>query len=310
MARNAIWVVASAGPDQWVGRLVPGPTNLIHVHFPHDTGPLHVPLGTRTTIGVATAGMSAPVCEEGVLVRVDQRREEALECVFEFDPPARLLEAVEGAVIDFREPRRHPRARVDPGEVVHVPITLPEIEASARHLVGRLVDGSAGGLGLLFPRVAEPILCRADYLRAVVPLPGMDTKGEWVCRFRYRFLVDERHVRYGAQFVSDGLAVDPPGPQLEALWDCQLCGAEALLAETHAHCPRCGAARHGHEREPSWRDLATAGGHRYGGYDIVCEACGVAHGHRSQYCSHCGTSMGEDEADIETARTTRSRTPA
>jgi len=302
MARHAIWVVVSAGSEQWVGRLVPGPTDRIHVHFPHGQGPLHLPLGTRVVIGIAQAGMSAPLREEAALVRVDQRREDALECVFEFDRPVRVLELIHGAVIDHRESRRHPRARVEPEHQVVVPVTLPEVEAAARHLVARLVDGSAGGLGLLFPRTAEPILCRAKRLRALVPLPGTEATGEWVCRVRYRYLVDENTVRYGAQFVSDGLAVDPPGPQLESLWDCQVCGAEALLAETHGYCPCCGAARHGHEREPSWRDLATAADHRFGGHGIVCETCGVAHGHRAQYCGHCGTSMGEDESDIDTAR--------
>ncbi|MEN0065115.1 MAG: hypothetical protein AAGA48_23430 [Myxococcota bacterium] len=302
MAKNAIWVVASAGSEQWIGRLVPGPTDRIHVHFKHEQGPLFVPLGTETTIGVATAGMSAPVCETGVLVRVDQRREEALECVFEFDPPAILLEAVHGAVIDYRDARRHRRARVDEAQDVPIPVTLPEVEPSARHFVARLIDGSAGGLGLAFPRVAEPILCRTTFLRAVVPLPGLERTGEWVCEVRYRSVIDDETVRYGVQFVSDGLAVDPPGPQLEALWDCQLCGAEALLAETHAYCPRCGAARHGHEQEPTWRDCATVESHRFGGYAVACEVCGVAHSERAQYCGNCGASIGEDDADSDTAR--------
>jgi len=302
MARNAIWVVAVAGPDQWAGRLVPGPTDRIHVHFPHDAGPLHLPLGTRTALGIATQGMRAPLREVGALVRVDQRREEALECVFEFDEPVRLLEYVHGAVIDHRKPRRHLRSTFEPDDDVEVPVILPELEPSARRLVGRLVDGSAGGLGLLFPRVAEPILCRVTRLRVLVPLSGSNASGEWVCRVRYRTVIHGQTVRYGVQFVSDGFAVEPPPSQVEALWQCQSCGAEALLAETHVFCPRCGSRRQGRPREPSWRDLATVADHRFGGHELVCGGCGIANGRRAQYCGHCGGLLGEDESDIDTAR--------
>lgn len=301
MGRNAIWVVASMGAERWVGRLVPGPTDRIHVHFVDDKGPAYVPLGTPMAIGVATAGMTAPVRQEGRLVRVDWRREEVLECVFEFDEPAWLLQQVQGAVIDYRE-RRHAREFVEPETVVCVPVMLPDAPPSARRYAAHLIDRSAGGLGLALPRAAESVLCTQRHMRATVPVPETGAPAVWVCDIRYRIVLDAHRVRYGAQFVSDGLAVDPPGVLLEALWDCQVCGAEALLADSHAHCPNCGASRHGHEREPTWRDQATFDDHRYGGMEVACDACGVAHGPRASYCGNCGSPLGEDVSDAATYR--------
>ncbi|MBX2799243.1 MAG: zinc ribbon domain-containing protein [Myxococcales bacterium] len=289
MRRSAIWVRVGTASQGWTGRLVPGGAERIHVHFPFEKGPSHAALGSRLSLGLAQPGMSVAVRDDATLIRVDRRREDALECVLEMDHPEWLLAYLPDAVIDRRtDKRRWIRAAPEADSNVLVPVILPEAPPSAQRLVGRLLDGSAGGVGLAFPMVAEPRLCRTETMRATVPMPGLKGVGEWVCQVRYRALLDDGRVRYGLQFVSDGVAVHPPGPQLESLWDCDECGTEGLLAQTHVHCPQCGAPARGPDRHPSWRELATPDVHPMCGTDVDCPSCGVVHGELARFCGHCG----------------------
>ncbi|HHO49618.1 MAG TPA: zinc ribbon domain-containing protein [Deltaproteobacteria bacterium] len=300
MRRSAIWVQLQASTGGWSGHLVPGRSDRIQVRFPHGSGPTKLPLGEEVEVGFAQRGMVTAVQDRGRLFRVDRRREDALECTIELDHPDRLSRGVRGAVIDQRPNlRQWLRAEVGREETVIVPVTLPDAPPSAQRIVGRLLDGGAGGLGLSFPLVAEPRLCVAERLRAVVPLPGLKGAGEWVCEVRYRSLIesDEQHVRYGLQFVSDGVAVDPPGPQIESLWDCGACGTRGLLAGTHACCPACGAAKVGPYRNPSWRDLAIAAVHPMCGTERICARCGVAHSTEARFCGNCGGALAEPGPD-------------
>ncbi len=306
MGRSTIWVRIQHGDQGWSGRLVPGRCDRIHVHFPHDDGPVHLPIGETTQLGIAQPGMAEAVRDEARLVRVDRRREEALECEFELVHPTQLHERVKGAVIDPHvENRRWLRAPPDPSARVIVPVTLPDAPPSAQRLVGRMIDGSAGGVGLAFTRVAEPRLAQSTTMRVQVPLPGLQGTGVWVCDVRYRRLMSPTLVRYGLQFKSDGVAVEPPGPQLEELWDCSQCSEEGLLDGTHAHCPACGAPATGPSRHPTWRELATVDVHPMCGTDVECPACAVAHSHEARYCAHCGEPLPQEEtADLPTQRTT------
>ena len=292
MARAAIWVRIRTPDQGWSGRLVPGRPDLVRVRFFPDGGPARLPLRTPVQLGFARRGMSSAVLDHGRLVHVDYRREDGLECVFEMADPEQLQGQVQGAVARVPDPRRFTRAQPDAGEEVPVRVTLPNAPTAAQRLVGRLLDGGAGGVGLAFPFVAETRLCEASRLRAWIPLPGHQGTGEWVCEVRYRSLMEDGRVRYGLQFVCDGAVVDPPGPQLEALWDC-VCGTRALLADTHVHCPVCGATQCGEPRRPSWRDRATAESHPLCGTERECAVCGVSHGVGAQYCGHCGVILPE-----------------
>ena len=293
MGRSGIWVRIQYQAEGWSGRLIPGRPDRIHVHFPPERGPDHLPLTTVVEVGIAQRGMANALRDRGRLIKVDRRREDALECVFELDHPDRLLEEVRDAVIDQRmDRRRRMRAAAETQDVM-VPVTLQSTPAHTQRVVGRLLDGGAGGIGLSFPVAAEPLLCRSRTLRAKVPLPGLKGVGEWVCDVRYRTLLDDNKVRYGLQFVSDGVAVDPPGPELQALWDCA-CGTGGLLAETHAFCPACGAEAAGPTRHPTWRELATVDVHPLCGTDVSCEHCGVAYGYLAMFCGHCGEALPGD----------------
>lgn len=293
MARSPIWVHVQHAEHGWTGRLIPGRPERVHVHFHPDDGPVYAPLGSVMGLGIAQPGMASALRDASRLVKVDRRREEALECVFELSHPERLLQQVRGAVIDQRpENRRWLRAEPPEGEEVLVPVTLPDAPRSGQRTIGTLVDGSAGGVGLHFPAAAEPLLCTNLTLRAQVPLPGTRGVGDWVCSVRYRAWIDENWVRYGLQFISDGVAVDPPGPQLEALWDCGRCGDQDLLADTHVYCPACGLEKpEPGGRTPTWRDKATVEVHPFGGTDLCCEMCGVAHSDLATYCGHCGSRL-------------------
>lgn len=298
MGRSAIWVRLQSATNGWSGRLVPGRSDRICVRFPHEAGPAHLPLGSEVEVGFAQRGMVAAVRDRGRIFQVDRRREDALECAIDLDHPDWLSRGVRGAVIDQRPNlRRWLRAEVGQTETVMVPVTLPDAPPSAQRIVGRLLDGGAGGVGLSFPIVAEPRLCVAERMRAVVPLPGLKGAGEWVCEVRYRSLIesDERYVRYGLQFVSDGVAVDPPGPQIESLWDCDGCETAGLLADTHACCPACGGIRSGPYRNPSWRDLAIAAVHPMCGTELICGRCGVPHSDRAKFCGNCGCALLDDD---------------
>ena len=270
---------------------MPGRPERIHVHFHPDGGPVHMPLGTRVRLGIAQPGMANALRDEARLVRVDRRREDALECVFELSHPDRLGE-VRGAVIDQRpDHRRHLRAVPGPKSAVVIPVVLPEAPPSAQRLMGRMIDGGAGGVGLSFPMVCEPLLARNTTIRASVPLPGHKGTSTWVCDVRYRAMLEGGRVCYGLMFMSDGLAVDPPGPQLEALWTCAHCHTAGLLDETHAFCPGCGAPSAGPRHHPSWQELATAEVHPFCGTDVACTGCGVPHSEMARYCGHCGTTL-------------------
>lgn len=289
MARSPIWVHAHHRDHGWSGRLIPGRPERIHVHFPPDEGPLYTALGSTLRLGIAQHGMANAMQDDARLVKVDRRREDALECVFQLSDPRRLLREVRGAVIDQRpEHRRWLRVQPDDDHDVQVPVTLPDAPRSGQRTVGTLVDGSAGGVGLHFPAVAEPLLCTNLTMRARVPLPGTGGVGDWVCSVRYRAWIDDATVRYGLQFVSDGVAVDPPGPQLEPLWDCRHCGIDGLLADTHVRCPSCGLEASSETRRPTWRDQATAEVHPLCGIDVHCESCGVSASELATYCGHCG----------------------
>ena len=302
MARSPIWVRVQREGRGWSGRLIPGRPDRIHVHFHPDDGPLYTPLGGWLRLGIAQPGMAHALQDDARLVRVDRRREEALECVFELAHPAWLVRQVRGAVIDQRPDSRNWLRVAAPDDEVTVPVTLPDAPPSAQRVVGRLADASAGGLGVLFPKVAEPLLCLHLTLRAQVPLPGHSGTGDWVCSVRYRTLVDSETVRYGLQFLSDGVAVDPPGPQLEELWDCEECGVDGLLAETHARCPSCGSEANPTTRHPTWREQATADVHPMCGTDVHCEQCGVAHSELATFCGHCGHRLPTEATEPMGAR--------
>ena len=290
MGRSFIWVRIRFLDQGWSGRLIPGRSDRIHVHFLPDDGPATLPLGAEVHLGVAQPGMASAMRDTATLVRVDRRREDALECVFEPAHPRRLVDEVRGAVIDKHvENRQWVRALPSPESDVIVPITLEQ--PATQQVVGRVLDLGAGGVGLQFPLVAEPLLCQSTRVRARVPLPGQQGVGDWVCEVRYRCLLGDEHVRYGLMFASDGVAVDPPGPQLQTLWDCPQCGRDGLLSETHAHCAACGGPRTGPERHPTWQELATVDVHPLCGTDVHCKTCGVAHGLDARFCGHCGSTL-------------------
>lgn len=263
---------------------------------------MYTALGSTVRLGIAQPGMANALQDDARLLKVDRRREDALECVFELSRPDRLLHEVRGAVIDQRpENRRWLRAQPDPDDEVQVPVTLPDAPRSGQRMMGILVDSSAGGVGLHFPTVAEPLLSSNLTMRARVPLPGKAGVGDWVCSVRYRAWIDDEWVRYGLQFVSDGVAVDPPGPQLEALWECGHCMDRGLLADTHQHCPSCGLEKGDTSGvTPTWRDRATADLHPYCGTDVFCEACGVSHSDLATYCGHCGTRLPTEATETHT----------
>ena len=294
MGRSSIWVRIQFRSEGWTGRLVPGRSDQIEVHFFPDPGPLTLPLDSVVEVGFAQAGMVTAVRDEARLINVDRRREDGLICRFQLANPARLGAEVRGAVIDQRsDTRRFLRANVPTTEEIAVPVVLTDAPPSAKRLVGRLLDGSAGGVGLAFPLISEPLLCRSTTMRAEVPLPGLERTSQWVCDVRYRTLWGPDQVRYGLQFISDGVAVHPPGPQLESLWDCENCDTRGLLDGTHAFCPQCGTQAAGDRRHPSWRELATAEVHPLCGTELACGECGVAHSTLARFCGNCSARLHE-----------------
>jgi hypothetical protein len=75
----------------------------------------------------------------------------------------------------------------------------------------------------------------------------------------------------------------------EMLWNCQFCGTQKLLANTHKHCPACGGAQ-----DPSWRyfpsdaEKVVVDGHVYVGADWICPACQSPNAGNATHCTQCG----------------------
>lgn len=283
---GAIWVVVHAAGRSFSGRLVPGRADTPTLLFDEAKAPAELPLGTEVEVGMATLGMANAVRDRGVLTGVQRLRDGNVQVTLMVDHPQTLQDELPQAVRDTTERREW--VRVGPKDrTVEVPVRLPD----GMRLIARLRDSSAGGLGLGFPIGAEPKLCATRTFVASVVWPGFEGRRDWTCEVRNRALRDGE-VRYGVQFKTETGSVGAPGPRFEPLWDCPSCQTEALLAETHQHCPICGHAR-GDERTrlPEWEDLFTADNHPLCGTAGACRACGVAHGRRAIFCGHCGVKL-------------------
>jgi hypothetical protein len=78
----------------------------------------------------------------------------------------------------------------------------------------------------------------------------------------------------------------------EMQWDCDHCGAQALLGKSQRHCPECGAPQNPDKRYfPSPEQQKRVDGHRYEGGDRHCPSCSAPMGATANNCSRCGSPL-------------------
>ena len=78
----------------------------------------------------------------------------------------------------------------------------------------------------------------------------------------------------------------------EMLWDCDHCGAKALLGKSQRHCAECGAPQNPDKRYfPSDEQAKRVDGHRYDGSDRHCPSCHAPMGASAKNCTKCGSPL-------------------
>ncbi len=285
-----IWVLVRDGGSRWKGRLRPGRADAVRVVFDDGDGPMTLPLASTVEIGFATLGMPAAVRSQGRLVQLERLRDGAIDCAFEVEVPDLLQRGAPGAVVDTTRGDRQ-WVRVETGkDEIPVPVILPDEPPATQRLLATLRDGSAGGLGLVFPLAAEPRLAKYTSFKAAVAWPGYPGEREWTCDVRSRTLLGDE-VRYGVQFCTEMSDQAPAGPRIEMLWDCPGCHRTGLLNDSHAFCPACGHVRTGPPRKPVWGDAASRDIHPFGAADGVCPACASVVSSTSVFCPGCGAQL-------------------
>lgn len=77
----------------------------------------------------------------------------------------------------------------------------------------------------------------------------------------------------------------------EMWWDCEFCGATALLGKSNLYCPQCGAQQNASQRyfPPQGRETAFNGD--FDGADRSCPACNTPNGAKATHCRSCGSPL-------------------
>ena len=78
----------------------------------------------------------------------------------------------------------------------------------------------------------------------------------------------------------------------EMLWDCEHCGATALLGKSQRHCAECGAPQNPAKRYmPTPEQQQRVDGHQYVGADRECPACRAPMSAKGTNCTQCGSPL-------------------
>lgn len=74
-------------------------------------------------------------------------------------------------------------------------------------------------------------------------------------------------------------------------WDCEFCGATALLGKTNRFCPQCGAPQNPDKRyfPPPGKEVRA--NTTYEGTDKACPACQTPNGAKANNCRNCGSPL-------------------
>ncbi len=205
--------------------------------------------------------------------------------------------------IDSSYAERRGWMRVTPASIEKVPILLTPISPSGRNRrdleqFGRLVDVSAGGLGVELDGPHPDHLAGHERVQVEFEPPGTNAFLERRCRIRRRSLYETLRTTR----LRMGLAFDEPTPRLEfePLWDCRRCGETKLLGQSQRRCCRCGNPRTGNTYLPEWDELIATVSHRYTGHGNSCTACGSHWSSRARCCGLCGALLTR-EAWVEAA---------
>lgn len=81
----------------------------------------------------------------------------------------------------------------------------------------------------------------------------------------------------------------------EMWWDCEFCGATALLGKSNPFCPNCGAQQNAERRyfPPEGKESAYNG--TFDGVDKRCPACSTPNGAKANNCRSCGSPLDGSE---------------